>query len=532
MPKRRQSVEIYSPSIGIKSDQMPELLDPRAAASAANMKCYFGVNQKEYGTSMWCTSPGAFLSGPPMMLFAATFPSISVLEVATPTKIFQYVGGSDSYANDGQTYTGTYTDFWSGCMFADKFIFTNGKDPMQFKSAYNATATNLPSAVSPTTFNAWCVQGLNAFVNLYHVFENGTEFYKRVRWSAQAPLTYIAGTTDFASGLAGAQDIDDGEGNLMQAVPLAGGMVLYFENSIHFQSFIGGDAVWQFQKMIPGVGIPSRRAALGYQEVNFFLTNNNVYRYYGGYYLDPIGNDIKQALFGEINKAALNTVWLDYDKQEAELLINIPTSTATQPNVTWVYRVLDKTWSRKIRSHSSGAVYGKQIGKAISDLVGNIGAQNYPFSAIGVTVDAYAKLYGDVNGYVVKSDITLYSQSVNGTSTAQAYFYDTPDITGNKEQDPVDGSHAEFVVTNQRWQRVSAELAGNGSVHVLYSTDHGQSFKELDQSPVTLTPSATTYQLDMDVNNPFIRVRLTNTGLNEYVAVRYLKLDFLPGQQF
>lgn len=531
MPKRRQTLEIYSPVLGLMSNMMPELLDPRAAASGQNFKTYFGVNQKEYGTSLWATTTGAVFSSAPTMIYAATFPAFSVLEVATPTNIYQYDAGSDSYINDGQTYTGTYNDYWSGLMFADKFIFTNGKDPMQIKQAYNSTATNLASAVSPTTFNAWCLGALNGFLNLYHVFENQVEFYKRVRWSAQAPLTYSAGTTDFSSGVAGAQDIDDGEGNLMQAVPLAGGMVLYFENSIHYQSFVGGDQVWQFQKMVPGVGIPSRRGAVGYQEVNFFMTNNNIYRYYGGLYLDPIGDEIKQSFFAELNQNAINTVWLDYDKKEAELLINIPTGTSMTPNVTWVYRVIDKAWLRRIRAYSSGANYGKQTGLTFGQVTTPFGAQNYTYGDCSVQIGANTKLYGDINGRVVKNDITVYSQSVNGTQVAQTYIYDTPDLTGNQAVDPADGSKAEFVTTNQRWQRISAELYGSGLMNILCSTDHGNTFTELSQSPITLSPTATTYMLDMDVSNPFIRIRFQNTGLNDFVAVRYAKLDFLPGSQ-
>ena len=510
---------------------MPELLDPRSAASGQNFKTYFGVNQKEYGTSLWATSTSAFFTTAPTMIFAATFPGISVLEVATPVQLYQYAASADNYMIDGQTYTGTYNDYWSAVMFNNAMIFTNGKDPMQIKQNYNSTATQLASAVSPTTFNAWCIQGLNGYLNLYHTFENQSEFYKRVRWSAQAPLTYTAGTADFGSGVAGAQDLDDGEGNRMQAVPLAGGMVIYFENSVHYQYFVGGDQVWQFQKMVPGVGIPSRRAALGYQEVNFFISNNNIYRYYGGYYLDPIGEPIKQALFAELNQAAINTIWLDYDKREAELLVNIPTGTSSTPNVTWVYRVADKAWSRRIRSHSSGTIYGKQNGLTYGQVTTPFGGQNYTFGDCSVQIGAATKLYGDINGRVVKTDVTVYSQSIAGTQVAQTYVYDTPDLTGRGQQDPQEEDHVDFMSTNQRWQRLTTEIYGTGQMGILYSTNHGVTFTPLAQSPVNLSNTAQTYMLDMDVSNPYIRIRYTNSGLNDFVAVRYARLDFIPGAQ-
>lgn len=529
--KRRQTIEAYAPVLGIKTDMPPELLDVRAQPTGQNFKCYYGINQKEYGTTLFATGVAAVVSGVPTMIFAATFPgAVSVLQVMTPSNVFIYTGGADSFVNDGQSFSGTYNDYWTATLFADRLFYTNGVDPIQMKSSYSATGTNLPSAVSPTTFNAWCLQGLNGFLNLYHTFENGTEYYKRVRWSAQAPLTYAAGTADFSSGVAGAQDIDDGEGALQTALPLAGGMALYFENSIHFQNFVGGDAVFNFQKMIPGIGIPGRRCAFGYQEVNYLLTYHNIYRYFGGYYLDPIGDPINKAIFGELNQQYINTSFIDFDKRDGELLINIPTGTATSPNVCWVYRVADKTWARKLREHSSAGVFQLQSGLTIGELLGNIGVQNFRFGEAANQVSAAIKLFGDPSGRIVQHDIAAFSLSQTGTATAQAYIYESPDLTGNKAVDPQDGSVGEFVMTTQRWQRISLEMHGNGSAHVWTSTDRGQSFQELDQSPVALITTGTQHFLDIDCNSPFIRVRVTNSGLDEFVGVRYLKLDFVPGQ--
>jgi hypothetical protein len=57
------------------------------------------------------------------------------------------------------------------------------------------------------TFKSWCLATLKEHLNLYHVFENGVEYYKRVRWTKKGTLVYTAGTTDFASGLAGAPSL-------------------------------------------------------------------------------------------------------------------------------------------------------------------------------------------------------------------------------------------------------------------------------------------------------------------------------------
>src|SRR6185436_5002488 len=152
-------------------------------------------------------------------------------------------------------------------------LYANGVNPIQMKPTITATGTNMPSAVSPNTYTAWALLSMRDHLLLYHTIEDGTEYYKRARWSKKGLLTYSAGTTDFASGVAGAVDIQDGEGELKTAVPLSGGAALYFEHCIHYQYWVGGDEVWRFQKTVPGIGTPARRTVISYADVNYFLSH-------------------------------------------------------------------------------------------------------------------------------------------------------------------------------------------------------------------------------------------------------------------
>jgi len=537
MAKRHRSLDIFNPTLGIKSDAPTDLIDARAMpfGNVQNNKCYYGVNQKEYGTSLFATGSAAVITGgAPTFLFEAQFPNSSLLQVHTPLSVLKYTAGLDGYVSDGQAFAGTYADFWSGVMHNDAYIYSNGLAPLQVKSSFSATGTNMASAVSPTTYSAWSLLSMRDHLLLYHTFENGSEFYKRVRWSKKGVLTYTAATTDFASGVAGSIDIQDGEGELKCAVPLSGGAALYFEHCVHYQFWVGGDEVWRFQKVVPGIGTPGRRTAISYSDVNYFLSQDNVYAFAGGSDLRPIGNPIKQALFSEINREFINTAFLDFDPRENELSINVPTGTATEPNVCWVYRVADDAWTRKIRQHSASGRFSRRTGLTIGELVGPIGAQNWTFGEAVVRVDAEVKLFGDPSGRIVKHDIARYSLSQTGTDVAQTFIYETPDLVGNRtkfgySQDPLEANYVENLVTEQRWQRFTLNVFGNGTADVLFSTDRGSTFQPFSASPITIVPGATSYPFDVDVSNPYFRARVVNTGQNEFIGIKYAKVDFIPG---
>lgn len=532
MPKRHRSVEIYAPTLGIKSDAPTNLLDPRSMVAGQNFKNYYGVCQKEYGTSLYATGGGSVLPQQPSFIYDARFPNSTILQVATPMNIYAYTQGADTFVNDGQTFTGTYDDFWSGVMHNDNFIYTNGVDPMQVKTTFSATGTNLASAVSPTTYKAWSLVSLKDHLVLYHTFENATENFKRVQWSIKGPLTLSAGTTDFDSGTAGAIDLQDCEGEIKCGVPLGAGAAVYAEHSIHLQTYVGGDQIFQFDKVSPSIGTPGRRCVYSYSDVNYFLSHANVFAFDGGS-LNPIGDPIKKALFSEVNQAAIPTSFLDYDPFENELLVYVPTGTATQPDVCWVYRITDDSWARKLRNHSCAGRFSRKSGLTIGELIGNIGAQNWTFGEALVRVDSEVKLYGDPSGRVVKHDISRYSVSVTGTDVAQVYQIESPDIVGNTAtrgaQDPIEKDWVEYTTTYQRWQRLTIEAYGTGTLAVSYSTDRGNTYTPFSVSPITLVVNGTSHFLDMDVSSPFLRLRSVNTGQNEFVGVRYEKLDFIPG---
>lgn len=529
MAKRRQIIEIYAPTAGLRYDAPSTIIDPRSQPNGLNGKMYYGVNQKEFGTSLYATGTDSVLGAPINFLYDAAFPDASLLEVFTHTGVYKYTAGLDGFVSDGQAFTGEYKDFWNGILYNDQFYYTNGIDNIQVKPTIAATGDDFVSAVSTTTYKAWALGALREHLNLYHTIENGSEFPKRVRWTTKG---VIPATTAFSTGLAGAIDVVDCEGGIQTALPLGGAQAIYAERSITIQYWVGGDEVYRFEKTISGIGTPSRRGAVGWRDINWVFSHDNIYEYRGGDDLRAIGDPIKREVFSTINQSAMAQVFAEYDDKEQEVLFHVPTGTSTRPDTTWVYRIPDKAWSKLRRPYTAYGRFTRRTGLTIGELIGNIGAQNFKFGDASAQEESLTRLYGDQSGRIVKVDQAVYSISESGTSQAQSYIYETPDLTGIGLADSRGDKQAvEFITTDKRWQQVNVELAGNGEANLSYSVDRGSTYIPFPQSPLSLVSTATSYSVDVDERSPTFRVRITNTATNEYIAVGYLKVELQAGSE-
>lgn len=532
MPKRRQVFEVFAPVEGIKSLTPNTIMSPRSQPTGNNATYLDGYNGKDVGTSLYSSdTTGGKLALPVTGLFEAEFANGNQLQVLTDTGVYKYTGSGAAltFVSDGQAFSGTYSDYWSGCMHIDKFYYNNGINNIQVKSSYAGTGTNCNSAVTPTTYKAWGLLSVAEHLCLYHTIEDGTEYYKRVRWSKKGILT-PTGTDDFNSGTYGALDLPDVEGEIQCAVPLVGNSAVILANrSIHAQNWVGGSEVYQFPKAISGVGTPSRRGAVSYKSVVYFIGDYSFYAYYGGDDLRDIGESVKSLAFNDINKGSLGNSYVEIDPNNDEILFHVPTGTATLPNIAWVYNIANQTWAKRDNTYTSYGRYTRSTGLTWGELVGNWGAQNWKWGDASVSQGALTRIYGDSSGLVHKVDVTRYSVSEGVTSSPRIYIYVTPDITNANAKDELDSDKVDFTTTNKRWLTCNIDCKGHGTANLSYSTDRGSTYTPFVESPITLVASGTSYGLDLDVDGKQIRVMVTNTGTNEYMGISYLSVEFVPG---
>jgi hypothetical protein len=497
---------------------------------------YYGMVQKDYGTTLFATGTGAALGVPINLIYEADFGDDKVVEVFTHTSMYKYTSSGNTFVVDSPvaTYTGTFTDFWSACMHNNDLIYSNGVDLIQAKLTYNSTGTTMASVVA-SSYKANVVVSFANHLNIYRTTENGVESPKRVRWTQVGALGLTG--TDWTAGTAGFVDITDMEGSIITAEKIGNaGVAIYGENSIHMQEWVGGTDVYRFTKMITNLGTPCRRGVIANDTTHYMLGRDNVYMYNGGRDLTPIGDAIKPQYVADISQANIGYSFLDYIKAEDELRVYIPTGTSTQPDVCYVCKIKDNyAWYKANRDYTAkGMVTDRPSGLTIGELVGDIGAQNWKFGDYTVSPGAKLNLLADASGYVVKMDKTVYSLSVGGTQVAQTFIFDTKDISSINDVDPLVKNRynlSQYMDNQTRWYLVKIEAKGSGSMYVEYSTDAGSSWSACNPAYASLTPEWAMYLFEVDTTSTRFMIRIKNSATNEVVHVRYMKVQFIPGSE-
>lgn len=536
MPKRDVAIEILSPTEGIHKELGESFITLRSTPNCLDANAYYGMVQKDYGTTLFATGTGAVLGAPINLLYEADFVAAKVVEVFTHTGMYKYTSSADTFVLDVATanYSGTFTDFWSACVHNEALIYGNGVDLLQYKASYNSTGTVL-AGVATGSYKANVVVSFANHLNVYNTTENGANSPKRVRWTKAGALGYTG--TDWTGGTAGFVDLQDMEGKLMTAEKIGNaGVVIYGENSIHMQEWVGGTDVFRFTKMITNLGTPSRRGVVANDTTHYFLGRDNIYMYNGGRDISPIGDAIKAQYVADISQSNIEYAFIDYIKDDDEIRVHIPTGTNTQPDTCYVCKVKDNyAWYKEARPYTAkGKVTNAPSGVTIGELLGNIGAQNWKFGDYQVGPGAKLNLLADATGRVVKMDKTVYSISSSGTQVAQTFVFDTKDISSINDVDPLVRNRynlSTYMDNQTRWFQIKVEAKGDGSMYVDYSTDAGSTWSSCNPAYTALTPDWVMYSFELDTTSERFMIRIRNSGLNEVVHMRYMKVQFMLGSE-
>jgi len=526
MARRDVAIEIFAPTEGIHKELGASMITPRSTPSVQNANAYYGVVQKDYGTSLFVTGtvPAAVVA-----LYEANFAASPTFEAFTSTGMYKV--GAGTFAVDSIAYTADATSPWKCCMHNEAMFFTQGKNLLQYKATYTATGTNCPSA-SSGSFMALDVVSFKEHLNIYHTTEGGTGCPKRVRWTKSGLLGYTQ--TDFGTGTASFLDLQDADGDILAAGPIGlGAVAIYAEDSVHQQEWVGSDPVFRFTKVIRKAGIPTRQCFAIKGDLHYVLTRYGIFEYRGGTDWIDISKPIRADWVSTLNATYMNKSYIQYVQDDDEIRAYVPSISATDIDTVYICKLSDDyAWYKSNRNYTACGVFARPASLKIGELIGNIGAQNWRFGDMRLALGAKIDLLGDKSGRVVKIDRTVYSVSESGTSSAQTFLFNTKDLSSIGDIDPLRRSRydvSQYMDNNSRWLTAVVEAKGNGTLQVLYSIDGGDSFNTIGTTTVSST--WVMHRFDFDCAAPRCMLQLKNIGTNEVVHIRYVKLEFIPGSE-
>ncbi len=402
-------------------------------------------------------------------------------------------------------FTGDADNRFSFTTMNDTLVVTNGVDqPQKYTGSGKFTSLTTTLAAGSITTSEVCFT-MKDHLFLMNNTENAVDCPQRVSW------TNIGSLEDWTAGTAGYQDLTDDVSWVVGVALLSeNNAIIYKERSIVSMTWVGGHTPFRFRTMVIGTGALSKDSLDSGSGEQLVVGPDVTYAYKGTLDIDIIDDKIKRTMYGRLNKAYANRIFVIYVEEDDEFQIWLPTA-SEYPDEVWCTNVIEETWYRKIRTMTTVGYYQEQSSLTIGDLVGTIGDQNWTFGDALTKAYSPITLCGDASGYVYKLD----KLTLNNNGAAIEKEFQTPDFVLPDSPD--------YMNKFMRVTQLIYEIYGQ-SVTTTYSIDGGISWLPTQgggTNTVTLVSIAGDYQQDFDTVCKKIRFKFYNNTLNSGFNLRY-----------
>lgn len=202
----------------------------------------------------------------------------------------------DDRTDPATDWTGGASDYLSQCVGVDgsddkRWAFiTNGNDiPKMWDGDVGSTVWDrVTDGVDRAPASLASARAMQVFYDrlFYANFNTGSDFKQNVIWCAAGDFTDWTGTGS------GEALIADARGDLVHMRQLAERLVIYAENSIHTATFVGGDILFAFEKIMDDSNLVHGNTVVSIGPFHAFMTNENVMLFDGSRLLRPVANAI------------------------------------------------------------------------------------------------------------------------------------------------------------------------------------------------------------------------------------------------
>jgi len=406
--------------------------------------------------------------------------------------------------------TGVNTDQVSVTVLAafDYFIFTNGQDNVMYYDGL--IVQDVPNMPSSGDCKCKVVAIFNFMLLLIHTIEGGTAYPQRIRNSD------VADISEWVNGIAGYIDLFDSEDFLTAALLLGPYMMLYKERTVIRMEYIGDTVtprIFNFDVVVTGEGARSVDSVIDIGTEHILIGNANVYRYRGGFDIEPVADKVWSKLFGnsaELNPNLGGVVSIIYIEEldEAWFFYADSEATAFSNNIARL-KLSSNAWSfRSLPIEISGyGFFSTNDTLKWSELVGSWLAQTFKWGGSQTQAGS-------------PTTILLSNTTVN-----QAYEYDYVNDTDNDIAIAWLFETKELYNPDEKFRTNFMDLRGKGgTVLIEYSLDGGINWDTWVDT--ILGASYEEYRYHKQVISNRIRFRLSGTSSGFSLA--WLGIQFMP----
>jgi len=338
---RAQPTQELFPVGGLNVDLPSTELNEAESPSLKNIMFHRYSARSRPGLSLM-GSNGLPVTGIPVGLFSYTkLDQTRYFVLMTTSELYKFdsVGQTWSSIKGSVDISCISTDFASAAFFptttTDTLIMTNGSDVIiKWNGSGNAAALTCP-------YKAKIVSPYRDYLLLINCEVSGTWIPQRVIWGD------IGQPEVFTGGTSGQYDIISGGSNLIAAEKLRGVVYLYTEESIVSFWWVGGQQVFRWEEVVPGIGLAGKRTVGDFGDFHILLGWENVLLFDGTQHLQRLADGkVQEDLIGNINYDYIDNAFSIVDRKLGMYSLFVPEGSSQWPTARWVYNHRQGLWTR------------------------------------------------------------------------------------------------------------------------------------------------------------------------------------------
>lgn len=219
---------------------------------------------------------------------------------------------TDRTRTSGGAYSVGTSDRWRFAQFGNVSIAAAKSDTLQYWS----TGTDFENITGAPKADLVCT--VAGFVMLANT-NDGTYGDQADRWWCSAIYDHTDWTPAISTQCTTGRLVDT-PGRITALKPLGDKVIAYKENAIYVGSYVGAPLVWSWSLVTNDIGAPTHESVIDAGSFHLFIGNNDEIYVFDGSYPIPIGNEIKDWFFLDLDKTYAYRIDGIHDKERSNVI--------------------------------------------------------------------------------------------------------------------------------------------------------------------------------------------------------------------
>jgi hypothetical protein len=336
----------------------------------------------------------------------------------------------------------------------------------------------------------------------------GIDNGQRVQWSDTAD------PENWTTGNSGALDLVDDNDDITGLNLFGDSICVHKDNSIYLGYLVSSSAVFQFVRKNTGVGTIANNSIVNLPTGEQVFLASDGLRIFNGITATLLDAPINEEIRRTLNRNYAKRSWGILLRDKDEVWFGLPTGSEEYGQTIYKFNYVNRTVYKNVVANVNCAWIGASDSIVTwNDLVGTWDEQTWNWNDSAINQGDEKLNIGNTLGETWVNDDFVKSDNGNSINA----FYDSKDFQNDQE-------------SISRWTELQVWAKGQGNLTVSYSTNEGETWSSIGNSPLVLSESYPTFDspqiLYFDTVSTKIRFRFQNNTATDTVYIKQFIVKF------